>query len=567
MDSFDAPGPGQPPGFCILKLVLKDAVEKIFDGEVLSDESSLEFYSRDASLFKIKPELAVKPRTRAALKALVKFVSAHRAAGDKDISISARSGGTDMSGGPLGESIIVDFTAHLNKLTRLDERSATVEPGLYYRDFEKEADKLGVMLPSYPASKSICAMGGIVANNSGGEKTLFYGKTEKYLKRVKMILADGEEYSFGPLGKAELEARCAENNFEGEIYRKIRSLIFDNLETIEEAKPKVSKNSAGYALWNVWDGEYFNLAKLFCGAQGTLGLMTEAELELVPKKKYSRLLVAFLKSQAPVSEFVRRALAYGPESLESFDDNTLKIAVKFFFDIVRAMKVRNFLKLAIQFLPEFFMVLRGGTPKLILLTELADDDEAKLDERMVRLREDLKKLPVRLRTVKTSSEGDKYWAIRRESFNLLRKRIRNRQTAPFIDDFIVRPEYLSDFLPRLREILEPYSGKLVYTLAGHVGDGNFHIIPLADLKDPEIKKIIPELMEKVYDLVAEFHGSITAEHNDGLIRSPYLSKMYGEKVIALFEETKRIFDPAGIFNPGKKTNASVSYAMSRLRTE
>ena len=157
--------------------------------------------------------------------------------------------------------------------------------------------------------------------------------------------------------------------------------------------------------------------------------------------------------------------------------------------------------------------------------------------------------------------------MRRESFNLLRKRIKNKQTAPFIDDIIVRPEYLSDFLPRLGAILEPYSEKLIYTIAGHIGNGNFHIIPLMNLDDSETKKIISELMEKVYTLVLTFHGSITAEHNDGLIRSPYLKKMYGERVYELFEGVKKIFDPENIFNPGKKVGSSMEYALSKIKSK
>jgi FAD/FMN-containing dehydrogenase len=137
------------------------------------------------------------------------------------------------------------------------------------------------------------------------------------------------------------------------------------------------------------------------------------------------------------------------------------------------------------------------------------------------------------------------------------------RTAPFIDDVVVRPEYLPRFLPRLQELLKPYD--LLYTIAGHAGDGNFHIIPLVKSGEPKLKVIIPELSKKVYDLVAEYHGSITAEHNDGLVRSAFLKQMYGEKVYNLFVETKKIFDPKNIFNPGKKVNSSFVYAMEHLR--
>lgn len=532
----------------------------------MTDEASLKFYGRDASIFEIRPEVAVAPASREDLGALVRFVSEKKKAGE-DVSLAARSGGTCMSGGPLTRSVAVDFSKHLNRILSVNAERAVSEPGVFFRDFEKETDRYGVMLPSYPASKSICAIGGMVSNNSGGEKTLQYGKTEKYVERLKVVLADGKEYEVGPLTKDELAVAANDGTYLGEIYRKMRTLVFDHLEEIEAARPAVSKNSAGYELWNIWDGKYFNLAKLFVGAQGTLGFVTEATFRLVPKRKHSKLTVVFLKNASTLNEITKRILFHRPESLESFDDNTLKIALKFFPDIIRAMKAKNFLKLAFKFLPEFFMVLRGGTPKLILLIELTDNDENNLAERQIRLSADLKKFGVVYRAIADKDEAEKYWTMRRESFNLLRKRIKNKQAAPFIDDFIVRPEDLSEFLPRLDRILAPYSKKLIYTVQGHVGDGNFHIIPLVDLDDPEIKRIIPELMGKVYDLVLAFRGSITAEHNDGLIRSPFLRQMFGEKITLLFEEVKAIFDPLNIMNPGKKVNSSMDYALAHIRSK
>jgi FAD/FMN-containing dehydrogenase len=159
-------------------------------------------------------------------------------------------------------------------------------------------------------------------------------------------------------------------------------------------------------------------------------------------------------------------------------------------------------------------------------------------------------------------EMKKYWTIRRESFNLLRKHIKGKRTAPFIDDFIIKVEQLPEFLPKLNHILAKYN--LNYTIAGHVGDANFHIIPLMDLRDIRSSEIIRNLSEEVYNLVLSYRGSITAEHNDGLIRSSYLKKMYGEKVYKLFEETKKIFDPQNIFNPGKKVNSDLNYAFKHL---
>jgi FAD/FMN-containing dehydrogenase len=154
----------------------------------------------------------------------------------------------------------------------------------------------------------------------------------------------------------------------------------------------------------------------------------------------------------------------------------------------------------------------------------------------------------------SSAEADKYWRIRHESFNLLRKHVKNKRTAPFIDDIIVKPEFLPEFLPQIKNLLDEY--KLDYTVQGHLGNGNFHIIPLMDLNSPFSADIILELSAKVYTLVNKYKGSITAEHNDGIIRTPYLKQQFGDDIVALFKVTKEIFDPLNIFNPGKKVGGT-----------
>lgn len=204
-----------------------------------------------------------------------------------------------------------------------------------------------------------------------------------------------------------------------------------------------------------------------------------------------------------------------------------------------------------SFLPEFFMLLTGGFPKLIVLAEFAGEDEKMVDEKCVALVEKIKNFKLKVHITRSETEASKYWDIRRESFALLRKHVKGMRTAPFIDDIIVRPEFLPKFLPEINAILAKYP-TLVYTIAGHAGDGNFHIIPLMDFKRPDTATVILEVGEKVYDLVLRYHGSITAEHNDGLIRTPYLRKMYGDRIIQIFTEIKRIFDTKNIFNPGKK---------------
>ena len=200
-----------------------------------------------------------------------------------------------------------------------------------------------------------------------------------------------------------------------------------------------------------------------------------------------------------------------------------------------------------------------------MLAEFRETDETTLREKISGAGEKVSSLGFGWRIAKSKRDEKKYWTIRRESFNLLRHKVIGRQTVPYIDDLIVKPEYLPEFLPKLYKILDRYG--LLYTIAGHVGDGNFHIIPLMDLHDPkELAKIRPS-MDEVYDLVFDYHGSISAEHNDGLLRGPYIGKMFNEEIFRIFKDIKKIFDPDNIFNPKKKTDASLEYTFKHIKSK
>jgi FAD/FMN-containing dehydrogenase len=385
---------------------------------------------------------------------------------------------------------------------------------------------------------------------------------EDYVMKLKVVFADGNEYEVKPLSKDEFAAKISQDDFEGNLYREVFELIKNNKEMIMAAKPDVSKNSAGYYLWNVWDGKTFDLTKLIVGSQGTLGLVTEATLKLVPIKKKSKLFVIFMRDIASLGDVVNEILPFKPESVESYDDSTMKLAIKFLPGMLKTMKSKSFLKLIFSFIPEVFMMLTGGIPKLILLVEFSGNEDKEIDEKMKALEAQILHFGFTTRATRSEQESEKYWTIRRESFNLLRKHIHGARTAPFIDDVVVKPEYLPEFLPKMRKILDDY--KLVYTIAGHAGNGNFHIIPLMDMKQEKNRAVIKEISDKVYDLVLEYKGSITGEHNDGIIRTPYLRKMYGDKIYKLFEDVKKIFDPQNIFNPGKKVGGTIEYMESHI---
>jgi FAD/FMN-containing dehydrogenase len=538
---------------------LPKEISEFFKGEVTVDQDVLEKYSRDASLFVVKPQVVAYPKDTADVENLVDYINKNR---DKyeNLSITGRAAGTDMSGGAINEGIILDFTKYFKKEDiNVPELKATVGPGVFFRDFEKDTLPKNVSMPAYPASKSLAAIGGMVMNNCGGEKTLRYGQIRNFVNRLKMILTNGSEYSFRKLNLEELEEKKARQDFEGEIYRRTHDLLENNYDLIKSAKPKVSKNSSGYALWDVYDKEAgtFDLTQLFTGSQGTLGIMTEAELRLVELKESKKLVTLFFKDWADMPEVVKRLTVVGAESLETFDDTTLKLGIRFMPEIAKKVG-KSFFGFAKQFLPEVLIGIRMlGLPKLIVLVQITEDDEEAVDRKVKEVVEAVSDLRVLHRVIEDEDEAEKYWVMRRESFSLLRNHVKTKKTAPFIDDFCVLPEKLPEFLPKMLKILDRYNIKV--NIAGHAGSGNLHIIPLMDLKEKHERDKIKKVSDEVYDLIIEYGGTITAEHNDGIIRTPYVSKMFGDDVYGLFQQIKDIFDPNNIFNPGKKVGGTIEY--------
>jgi len=537
---------------------LREAVRAATKVEVADDAATLEKYSRDTSIFSRTPKLVAFPRNAAEVSKLAKFVHDARAHGD-DISLTGRSAGTDMTGGVLTDSISVVFTKYMNRMGEIGADYAVSEPGVYYRDFEKATkEKNGTIYPAYPASRELCAIGGIVSNNSGGELNLKYGKTNKHVRELELVLSDGSQITTGPLSMEELAAKEKEDTLEGHIYRDLHKLIVENKEEIEKARPNVTKNSAGYNLWDVLDEKKgtFDLNQLVVGSQGTLALVTRAKLDVIKPKAHRAMLVIFMSDLGILPEIVRRVLECTPESFESYDDKTFGLAVRFAPRMLMQMGFIPAVKLGLAFIPDVWAVIRGGVPKLVLMAEFAEDTAEEALKKAQEAHDKLADLHVTMRIAKSESEAAKYWKVRRESFALLRKNVRGRYAAPFIDDIVVHPDDYPTFLPELYALVSHH--RFIYTIAGHIGDGNFHIIPLVNMTGREDRAEIFELMPKVYQLVAKYHGSITGEHNDGILRTPYLNLMFSPKMIQLFAEVKKIFDPFGVFNPGKKVGGTLT---------
>lgn len=546
-----------------IKKALKDSH---FSGDIKDDSQTLDTFSHDASMFELRPKLVIAPKSAKDVEIAVKVVAENKNR-DKSLSLTARSAGTCMSGGAINDSIIIDFNKYLNSFIKLDEDKAHTQPGIFFRDFDKLTGDM--LLPSYPASRDLCTVGGMINNNSGGEKSLEFGKTEKYVPELKFVFADGVERTVKPLNKKELESKISQKDFEGKVYRDLYRLLEDNYDIIKAARPKVSKDSMGYHLWNVWDREtgVFDLTQVIVGAQGTLGLVTEATLSLVPRRPHSGLLVLFMHDLNALGELIPKVLEHKPATFESFDDKTLWLSIRFMPSFLKLLGPTKFIRLIISLIPDGLQLLRG-LPKLILMVEFNGDTEEEVRQKIRSLHKELEGMRARyeingFEEDPTEGASEKFWIMRRYSFQLLRSKVRDKHTAPFIDDLVVNPEHLAEFLPKIRNIIKKY--KLFATIAGHMGDGNFHIIPLMKLEDERDRKKLLPAMKEVNTLVLKYGGSLSGEHNDGLVRGPWLEQMYGGEIVNLFRETKNIFDPEHIFNPHKKADASWDYSYSHIR--
>lgn len=544
---------------------LEQDIKQFIVGDVDSSDQTKEIFSHDASMFELIPQLVVAPKNSDDVKHLVDYVTKNKQT-NPNLSLTVRSGGTCMSGGSVNDSIILDFAKYFNQIYETTETLGHAQPGVFYKDFELATLEHGAVMPSFPASKDLCTIGGMVANNAGGERSLQFGKTEEFIESLKVILADGKEYEMKALDKEALDQKMSQDDFEGNLYRQVFELVNANYDAIKSAKPGVSKDSTGYHLWNVWDKEtgIFDITRLIVGSQGTLGIVTDITFKLVHAPKTSGTLVLFLRSIDDLGELINKVLTHKPATFEGFDNYTLMLSFKLFPYFHQRIGWWGMIKLAFQLIPDAFKLMRG-IPKMVLLIEFQGDDAEDVAKKVHEMRMDMKEFDheTLFEEDETEAKSKKFWIMRRESFNLLRKKVKDKHTAPFMDDLVVPPHVLPKFLPEIRGVIKKYN--FLATIAGHMGDGNFHIIPLMNIEKASEKAKLEPAMKEINAIVLKYGGSLSGEHNDGMIRGPWLKDMYGDEVFGYFKKVKEIFDPQNIFNPHKKTDSNWDYSMSHLR--
>lgn len=545
---------------------LLDELSKIFKGDILTDQSVLDEYSHDASIYELAPQAVLEPVDSNDIQKLIRFVYEHKHL-YPSLSITPRSAGSDMSGGAVGDSLVIDMTKHFSKIYDVSSSHIHTQPGVFMRDIDKELLLHDAMLGFVPASRSLCTIGGMIANNSAGEQSLRYGNADKSVRELKVILADGNEYDFRPLNRRELNLKMDQQDFEGEIYRRVYKLIEKNYDAIKNARPKTNKNSMGYNLWSVWDKAtgIFDMTQLFTGSQGTLGIITDIKVNAVPKAKHSGLLLIYLNNLKQLGDIIPAVMNHKPATFEGFDDITFNLGIKYFGTLKKQLGLKEWTKQQLWLLGSVAK-FKGHLPSMLLMAEFDGDNPEDIYDKILNLQNDLKRQKIKVRTEIEGNEASSapFWSIRRAALSLLRNQIHDKYAAAFMDDMSVLPKYAPQFLPKVRKIIRKY--KLPATIQGHLGDGNFHIFPLIDInKSDELAKLEPAMRELI-PIVLSYGGTMAGEHNDGMVRGPWLPAVFGDEMYHMFKDTKEIFDPHYIFNPNKKTDASWDFSMNHIRT-
>lgn len=560
-----------PLGHLLLEKKLREAG---FHGGVSTDKKYLEKYSTDESIFAINPQVVLQPKNKRDIEIATKLIASETKR-FSSLSITPRAAGTGLSGGSLTDSIVMDVCTHLHHIGTVEESKGkitiTCEPGAMWRDVEKKLKRHDAYLPPYTSSKDICSIGGSIANNAAGPDSLRYGHCADWVESLDVVLADGHTYTLRPLTYKEFSKLIKEKHEYARIAKEIFSLISKHEKVIEDGRPKTQKNSAGYALWDVistnvakfkkGDGT-FDLTRVISGSQGTVGIITSLTLRALPIQKNTTLITLPIFDLQDAAGAILKALEYNPINIEIFDALTFDLALKnpsFFKDRLHGM---DYYKVLLSMYTTYHVRYGRKTPEFTILITLDEETTKKVPAEDIAQR--IKTTGARARVVKNPIEAEMLWQIRRASFSLSKFQDATKRPAAFLEDMTVPPENLSKFFIEIKKLFKEFN--VTSAVHGHGGNGHFHFYPLLDFTQKTTPLMVERMAEKFYATAIKYKGNICGEHNDGIIRTPHLSKIFSKQVLDIFKKTEAIFDPDDIFNPGKKVNPRFDIKSSIRKT-
>jgi FAD/FMN-containing dehydrogenase len=523
------------------------ALRKHISGTVSDAKQLRDYFATDGSVFTITPAAVVYPRATADVQALVSYAAEQAGKPGKRFSVVARGRGTNLAGAALGDGAMVVFPARMNQVLRLTKDTVTVQPGLTFGTLQGILRSHGRFLPPYPASVDFASVGGAVANNSAGEKSGKYGATAAWVKSLKVVLDDGSLIETRRLSRRELDRKKGLMTREGDLYRGIDGLLQDNAAMIKEAWPRTTKNVAGYQLEAIRGrGGSIDLTQLFVGSQGTLGLVTEITFATIAYEPRTTLVVAHFDSLEKAGEAALKLRKLQPSAMEMVDYHLLSFLRKYHPERLEGI------------VPE-------KLPQILLLVEFDNPSHFRQNILGRRTARSLGKLASAVRITTNPKEQEALWAVRRSVAAVLASAKGSKKALPIIEDACVPAAHMREFFESTYTLLRKH--KLDIAVWGHFSDANFHLQPFLDLAKAKDRQLALKLMDEFYTMVIKLGGTTTGRHGDGLLRTPYLEKLYGKEVYGILKEVKQICDPQGIFNPRTKFGVTKSQLDDMFRHE
>lgn len=515
-------------------------------GEVVTSKDAREYFSTDGSIFQLEPQVIVYPRSTSDVRKILRFTWQLAERG-KIVPVTARGKGTCQAGGALGSGVMLVFPAHMNKLLELDRDSVTLQPGILYSKLQQTLHTHGRFLPPYPSSIDFSSIGGAIGNNAAGEKSIKYGSTRDYVKSLHVVLSNGELIETRRLGKRELNKKKGLTNFEGEIYRQLDGLLTDNWDLVQKTQLGVSKNTAGYPLFDVRhkDGS-IDLTPLFVGAQGTLGVVTQAQLKTEPHNPNTTLISAHFDDLQKAGQAVMELNALIPSAMEIVDEHLLN-----FLDKHNSKQLKG--------------LVEKPFPKIILLVELDDVSQRTQKRKLKKAKKILGERASEFSITHDEHEKEALWKIRHSAAAVIWQTIGKAKALPIIEDGVVPTEKFPEYLERVYALFKKYH--LETAVWGHAGNANLHMQPFLDLSKIGDRQKAFKIMDDYYQMIMELGGSTSGEHNDGRLRAPYLKQLFGDEAYELFRKVKHIFDPHGTLNPGVKIDVTKKDIVPLMRRE
>ena len=507
---------------------IENALKRRVSGEVRFDPFSRVLYSTDASIYQMEPVGVVIPRNVDDVLAVIEVAKGN------GVPVLPRAGGTSLAGQTVNHAIVTDFSKYLNQIIEVnqEEQWARVQPGIVLDDLNRQLLPYGLMYAPDPTTSSRACVGGGVGNNSCGAHSVIYGKTLDHIKEVSVILSDGTQSHFKEVETRELEAKLSGVGLESEIYRGVRRLAQENITEIEARYPNIMRRVSGYNLDEFLTDSPFNLTKMVVGSEGTLCVITEIKINLVPRPTMTALGVVHFQDIFGASDAVQHILEHDPSSIEIMDSNVLE-------------RSRQSAGLASN------MGFIEGNPGAVLVVEFYGESETELTAKTNELKEDMARRGHGYATVNMLDRAAQasVWAVRKNGLGLLMSMRGDAKPLPFVEDTAVDPDRMGDFVRKFDEIVRNHQTEAAYY--GHASVGCLHIRPVVSLKSQEGVNKMVSIADEISDLVKEFGGSLSGEHGDGIVRGVWNEKMFGPEIYKLFQKLKGTFDPDGIMNPNK----------------